>query len=260
MKKLTLALIVLAFVSVSALAQGKKIMDRETVEHRHDDGSVTIEMYDARGTLQKVVIDPPLETPLPENPLLDPESEYFQGLVPDETEIFGNHAKMAVTIPVYAIADEEYRAQYSNWQSNLNQIIETADNAYYRDFGINWVIQGYYSWTSNGSSSSAILADLASDGSGLPDGLAMGFTRDSSFTAGGIAYVYSFNPGTGFSVCKDQGISSTTYALRHEAGHNYGASHDFDPVVCLMNYTYSYSIDYFDSAHNNMINSRTNWF
>ena len=228
-----------------------------------NDGSVSYETTDPFGNRVTVVIDPPAPK-VADEPWFDEKSPYFQGF--NEVDEFDKFPKddervlRAVTIPVYAIADEEYRAAYSNWQSRINQIIETADNAYWRDFGINWVIQGYYSWTSNGGNASAILSDLASDGAGLPDGLAIAFTKDSNFNAGGIAYVYSSNPGTGYSVCLDQGISSTTYALRHEAGHNYGCSHDFNPVVCLMNYTYAYSIDYFDSAHNSLISSHVNWF
>ena len=224
---------------------------------------VSYETTDPFGNKVTVVIDPPAKY-VPDEPWFDPKSPLFRGF--NEVDEFDKYPEddermlRAVTVPVYAVADEEYRAKYSNWTSRLYQIIETADNAYWRDFSINWVIQGYYSWTSNGNNASQILSDLANDGSGLPDGLVIAFSDDSNFNAGGIAYVYSGNPGTGFSVCLDQGISSTTYALRHEIGHNYGCFHDFDPVVCLMNYTYSYSIDYFDSSHDSLIQSHDHWF
>lgn len=259
---LTLMLcVLLAFASANAsfAAPGDDGIPKGAKVRYLADGAYEYETLDPAGNEVTVVVDPPVQD-WQEKPWEDPAHPLFRGFEVDELEKFPEPATEAVTVPVYAIADEEYRAQYSNWTSRLNQIIETADNAYWRDFGINWVIQGYYSWTSNGGSASAILSDLASDGSGLPDGLAMGFTRDSNFNAGGIAYVYGSNPGTGFSVCLDQGISSTTFALRHEAGHNYGAGHDFDPVVCLMNYTYAYSIDYFDSAHENLIISHDHWF
>jgi len=246
------AMLSLSVLSVSIFAQDGMIKE---------DVATSYETTDPAGNRVTVVIDPPARERAYE-PWYDEKSPYFRGFTEvDETEKFGEEATYnAATVPVYAVADEEYRALYSNWQSRLNQIIETADNSYYRDFQINWVIQGYYSWTSNGGNASQILSDLASDGSGLPDGLCIAFSADSNFNAGGIAYVYTGNPGTGFSVCLDQGISSTTSALRHEIGHNYGCHHDFDPVVCLMNYTYAYSIDYFDSAHESLIISHDHWF
>lgn len=217
----------------------------------HGDRSDMYRTVDPFGNDVWVVVDPPMPK----------GAEAFSERYLDEDKFFPvEELNRAATVPVYAIADEEYRSAHSNWQSLLNTIIETADNAYYRDFGINWVIQGYYTWTSNGSNSSAILSDLATDASSLPNGIAMGFTKDTKFTAGGIAYVYNSNPGTAYLVCLDQGTSSTTYALRHEAYHNYGCSHDFDPVVCMMNYTYSYSIDYFDNAHKNTVSSHSGWF
>lgn len=254
--------ILLLCLGVSALAQEGPDHHQHHPNHPDEKGQV-YETTDPAGNRVQVVIDPPNEKAEYE-PEFDPNSPFFRGYNEvDEFEKYplgSERMARAVTVPVYVVADEEYRNRHSDWQSRLGNIVETADNAYWRDFGINWVIQGYYSWTSNGNSASAILSDLARDGSGLPDGLVMGFTADSRFNAGGIAYVYRSNPGTGFSVCLDQGVSSTISALRHEIGHNYGCSHDFDPVVCLMNYTYSYSIDYFDSAHDNLIQSRDNWF
>lgn len=237
----------------SALAQ-----DREANEP-----FTSYQTTDPFGNKVTVVIDAPNPEPK-EEPWYDPNSPWFQGYdAVDEFDMFkpgDERVAASVTVNVYVVADEEYRARYSDWQNRCYQIIETADNSYWRDFSINWVIRGYYSWTSNGNNASQILSDLANDARNLPNGLIMGFTADARFDAGGIAYVYGSNPRKGFSVCLDQGVSSTTSALRHEAGHNYGCYHDYDPIVCLMNYTYSYRIDYFDSAHNNLINNHQNWF
>jgi hypothetical protein len=81
-----------------------------------------------------------------------------------------------------------------------------------------------------------------------------------NFNAGSHAYTYSCDPGTGYAVVLDQGTASTTYAVRHAVGHVYGCGHDLDPVVCLMNYTYTYSIDYFDVAHQDLIMCNMDWF
>lgn len=257
----SVVLVMLLSLGSAAVVLADEEAGKGNAQVRHlEDGAIEFDSVDPFGNEVTVVIDPKLDNPV-NDPRDDPWNKNFRGWERDEDDqARGGFNKARVNLNVYAIADEEYRAAHSNWTSLLNQIIETADNAYIRDFDINWVIQGYYSWTSNGGSASAILSDLASDGSGLPNGLAMGFSDDNNFNAGGIAYVYQSNPGTGFSVCLDQGTSSTTYALRHEIGHNYGASHDFGSVVCMMNYNYSYSVDYFDSAHDSLVNSRRQWF
>lgn len=256
MKTMLLALFVLpSFVLAQQIDIPSEAIDSEQAKH-------SFRTVDPFGNDVTIFVDPPVKFKK-EEPWYDINSEHFIGYNEvDEFEKFPNdeNAKKAVVVNVYVVADEEYRAAHSDWQSRINQIVETADNSYYRDFQINWVIKGYYTWTSNGGNASAILSDLARDAGGLPNGLIMGFTADRNFEAGGIAYVYNSNPRKGFSVCKDQGVSSTISALRHEAGHNYGCSHDFDPVVCLMNYTYSYRIDYFDSAHDSLIQSRDGWF
>ncbi|CAM2009903.1 M12 family metallo-peptidase [Acanthopleuribacter pedis] len=259
---MTLKKSVLLFFVLPALAFGQPVdIPLDAVDS--EQAKRSFRTVDPFGNDVEIFVDPPLKFQKDE-PWFDADSEHFIGYNEvDEYEKFpadDERMKRAVTVNVYVVADEEYRARHSDWQQRLEQIIETADNSYWRDFRINWVIQGYYSWTSNGNNASAILADLARDAASLPNGLIMGFSADSRFDAGGIAYVYRSNPRKGFSVCLDQGVSGTTSALRHEIGHNYGCSHDFDPVVCLMNYTYSYQIDYFDSAHDALIQNRDSWF
>jgi len=146
-----------------------------------------------------------------------------------------------VSVSVYAVADEEYRAAHSDWQSRLYQIIETADNDWYRHFGINWVIQGYFTWTSDGGSTTSLLADLATDASLITNGLVIGFTADSNFAAGGIAYVYASDPCVGFSLYLDQDIASNAASVAQEVQHNYGCSSH-------------------DKACATLISQRTGWF
>jgi len=246
-------------LGISAFAQEG---DRNAGEvERHSDGSYSYRTIDPQGNDVRVVVEPRMPL-LPDMPEDNPDHPDYK-LETDEMDV--SRAKPGsgggqITVNVYAFADEEYRASNGNWTRKVGGIIEKADNAYGRDQNINWVIAGYYEWTSNGNSASQILSDLSGDSNFVGDGLVMGFTADPNFEAGGIAYVYNSNPGTGVSVCVDQGSTWTAYALRHEAGHNYSCSHDFDPVVCLMNYTYAYSIDYFDSAHESEINSHRTWF
>ena len=246
----------------------------DTKEGRQKDGSYSFKTVDVHGNNVTVVVEPKMPK-LPDNPrdiighdLYEApfiESEALgakggNGGGPGGGNGGGGGGGGAVTVDVYVVADEEYRAAHGNWEGTLGSIIEKADNAYSRDQNIDWNIVGYYEWNSNGRNASRMLSELSSEAGNLGPGLVMGFTADSNFDAGGIAYVYSSNPGTGYSICVDQGSTYTVYALRHEIGHNYSCSHDFDPVVCMMNYTYAYSVDYFDSAHEAEIDSHRNWF
>ena len=229
----------------------------------HKDGSYSFKSVDLDGNDVTVVVEPRMPI-IPDPPEADPSHPDYVLETQEMDDLRmakpGGGGSGKVTVDVYVFVDEEYRAAYSNWQSKVGGIIEKADNAYGRDQNIDWNIVSYHEWTSNGRSASQILSDLNGDSSFVGPGLAMGFTADPNFEAGGIAYVYSNNPGTGVSVCVDQGNNWTAYALRHEIGHNYGCYHDFDPVVCLMNYTYAYSVDYFDASHESLINSHRNWF
>lgn len=250
-----------ALLGLCALAQSKARDDQPTDIQYYPDGAYSYPSTDIYGNDVTVVVEPRMPR-LPDMPSDHPDHPDF---VPEGEDVVaakpgGGGGGGTVQVNVYAFADEEYRAAHGNWTSTVGNIIEKADNAYGRDQKIDWVIVGYYEWQSNGRSASQLLSDLNGDSSFVGDGLVMGFTADPNFEAGGIAYVYNSNPGTGVSVCVDQGSTWTTYALRHEAGHNYGCSHDFDPVVCLMNYTYAYSIDYFDNAHEALIDSHRNWF
>ena len=230
----------------------------------YKDGSYSFKSIDLDGNDVTVVVEPRMPI-IPDPPEADPSHPDFvlETQEMDEMRMAkpgGGGGGGKVTVNVYAFVDEEYRAAYSNWESKVGGIIEKADNAYGRDQNIDWKIVSYHEWDSDGRSASQMLSDLNGDSGFVGNGLVMGFTADPNFEAGGIAYVYNSNPGTGVSICVDQGNNWTVYALRHEIGHNYGCGHDFDPVVCCMNYTYAYSVDYFDAAHENTISSHKSWF
>ncbi len=222
-------------------------------------GVFEFDMVDAFGKKITIVDDPKFENVV-DDPRDIPGHKDFQGFEIEEDLPHAFGKTSTVHIPVYAVADEEYRATYPDWTSRLFQIIETADNSYYRDFQINWVIQGYYAWTSNGGSKEWILIDLYNDFQWLGDGLVIAVTRDPNFNTGGLAMRNDTNVGKGFSVSSDQGTSGTISAVRHEVGHNYGPADEYGSQVCVMNYNYAYSIDYFDSHHHGMIYSRRHWF
>lgn len=167
------------------------------------------------------------------------------------------------TVTILIAADEEYRAAHPDWKTITAQMVEKADNSFWAEHSINYVVTGYANWKSDGANSSALLADLNTEWKNNTQyDFVIGFTKDSKFTAGGIAYVYSSAPQSGISVVLDQGTTSTSYAIQHEWSHNYGLSHDASGsgIKCMMNYDYAYSVNYWDAAHDALIESHRNWY
>ena len=154
------------------------------------------------------------------------------------------------TVTILIAADEEYRAAHPDWKTITAQVVEKADNSFWAEHSINFVVTGYANWKSDGANSSALLADLNTEWKNNTQyDFVIGFTKDSKFTAGGIAYVYSSAPQSGISVVLDRGTTSTPYAIQHEWSHNYGLSHDASGsgIKCMMNYDYAYSVNYWDA-------------
>ncbi|MBH0338641.1 hypothetical protein BM86_24940 [Bacillus thuringiensis] len=168
------------------------------------------------------------------------------------------------TVTILIAADEEYRAAHpDDWKTITAQMVEKADNSFWAEHNINFIVKGYVKWKSDGANSSAILADLNAEWKNNTQyDFVIGFTEDSKFTAGGIAYVYPSAPQSGISVVLDQGTTSTPYAIQHEWSHNYGLSHDASGsgIKCMMNYDYAYSVNYWDGAHDALIESHRTWY
>lgn len=61
-------------------------------------------------------------------------------------------------VSVLAVADAQYRAKYSDWQTRIVQIIEQADVMFNRDHDVDFVVEAVAPWTSSGSNSSQILS------------------------------------------------------------------------------------------------------
>ncbi|ATH93611.1 zinc-dependent metalloprotease [Bacillus glycinifermentans] len=169
----------------------------------------------------------------------------------------------AQKVSVLAVADAQYRAKYSDWQTRIVQIVEQADVMFNRDHSIDFVVEAVAPWTSSGSNSSQILSNLQRSFSGRNYKFVVGFTANSNFDAGGIAYVYNSKPnGSAFSVNLDQGTANTAKAATHEFSHNFGLNHDAQGsgIRCIMNYDYAYTVDVWDSAHNSQISRNKAWY
>ncbi|BCB03657.1 zinc-dependent metalloprotease [Bacillus sp. KH172YL63] len=172
-------------------------------------------------------------------------------------------ASASRTVTVLIAADEEYRSAHPDWQTLTQDIVEKADDAFIRDHGIDFEISAFGEWGSEGNNASEILQDLDKDWNGQGFDFVVGFTRDVNFNSGGIAYVYPSSPnGSAMSVNLDQGAENTWHAAQHEFSHNYGLGHDpqGSGIECIMNYDYSYQIDYWDQDHDDLIQAHKGWF
>lgn len=150
----------------------------------------------------------------------------------DKTSPQGSVDTMSIGARVATIAvaaDEEYRAADPNWVSTTGALVEEMDDAFNRDHSFDLDIKLYIGWESDGSDNSAILGDLRDDWASDYDyDFLIGFTKDTNFDAGGIAYKYTSEPSTmATSVVLDQSsYSAIWHAGQHELSHNLGLGHD----------------------------------
>lgn len=243
-----------------------------TAQHKHNDGR-----KHQRSELEKVTVtvDPfgnvveTYDDPIPD--WATQEDDPGMPLV-DPTEFLANEAEKANQLTkagfqpviVWIAVDVEYMLEEPNWPTRTLTIFQNARPSFLMFGQIDLVFGGWFPWDSRGSNGSEMLGNLAADFSHLPNGLVVGFTDDPNFVdsegdrLGGKAYVYGSNPGLGFSIVENQSLTSTTYALRHELGHNYGMYHDTGAEICMMNYTYAYSVFFWDIDHQlDLINRNT---
>ncbi|WP_128896740.1 M12 family metallo-peptidase [Longirhabdus pacifica] len=179
------------------------------------------------------------------------------GLNAVETGDKGTHV-----VNVLIAADEEYRARHRDWVDYTKNIVERMDDTFNRDFDIDFNIVSYVEWASEGTDAGSILYDLRGDHGSSQYDFVMGFSADRKFNAGGVAYVYRSAPSVAISVMLDQSYSATWHAAIHEIGHNYGLSHipQGSGIKGIMNYDYSYSVDYFSPDHTQDILNRKWWY
>ena len=258
MTKLCLIFVLSFLVLTPAFSQGK-IWEADHDAHRHERG---VAGFDPFGNPVTTFTDARDPNPLPDEFIDMPTLEEL--MLRDQA--LRNEVQKAdapIVVPHYLAVDEEYRAAHpTDWMLRVITIQQSAAKAFRDEYRIDLVLAGIFTWQSDGTDNSGILADLTSDFASVSSGIVSGFTADADFTAGGKAYVYSTDPGTGYNVNYDQTVSATIYAIRHEISHNYSLGHDGSNSgkVCMMNYTYAYSVDYWDTAHYNELNSHRAWF
>ncbi|MFX0109353.1 zinc-dependent metalloprotease [Bacillus sp. FSL K6-4563] len=262
----------LSFLLVGSLLPGVSSASAPVASagHGHDHGHAPFETHISEGLpkandFKDLTKAPPIERDVTTK-VLDESgkqvgSRTFKANTGDSISTKASTGSQKVT--VYAVADAQYRAKYSDWQTRIVSIIEQADVTFNRDHDVDFVVQAVGSWTSSGSNAEQILSNLSRSFDGRGYDFVTGFTANPNFDAGGIAYVYNSAPrGSAFAVNLDQGTANTAKAATHEYGHNFGLPHDpqGSGIVCLMNYDYSYTVDFFDAAHKNQVNRNKAWY
>lgn len=149
-----------------------------------------------------------------------------------------------IQVKVSSPCDVQWRSNYPNtWMSEANTAVELADDQLYDWFGIDFQSVAQNTWTSPNGSVSDIL-NSARDDVGLKSGaqIMIAFSGRSP-GAGGAAY-----KDTSYCVVFDQGTTNNGYVVRHEVGHLYGCSDEYNTETgqftskeCLMNNCYTYN-------------------
>jgi len=148
--------------------------------------------------------------------------------------------RSTVIVWVWIAADEEYRDYFgSNWQTEAYNTIESADNAFFRDHDISFVVGKYSEWDSNDNiHDSRLLAEVQEE-TGWNDnhqGMDMlaAFTNQPTDHRGWAELV-----GDAW-IMKHQITSGWDWHLaQHESSHNYYCpDHGYWGPYCIMTYTF----------------------
>lgn len=180
-------------------------------------------------------------------------------LQPDSGPGGGIRATVNVNVP----CDEEYRAYYgSSWQTQANNVIESADNAMYSKYAINCIVRSYNTWDSNDSASIEGLLSEASSEWGYQGQEMMHAFSDDPTPGGAVGIAYLGIP----RLVVKRYLSYQDVISQHEMGHTYTLYHCCT-TACIMypsvnpggfglyhNYTESCS----GQNHNSVMNAQKN--
>ncbi|KKG18120.1 hypothetical protein EO98_14390 [Methanosarcina sp. 2.H.T.1A.6] len=143
------------------------------------------------------------------------------------------------TVNVWIVADEEYRSHFgSDWQTAAHDAIEGADDAFYIDHNINFVVGKYSTWDSTDSEDNTSLlldeAELESGWTSNQQGMDMlaVFTNQDTDHRG-----VSERPGDAWLMKHQISASWDWHLAQHEASHNYNCpDHGYFGPICIMTY------------------------
>ncbi len=141
------------------------------------------------------------------------------------------------TVTVRATADEEYRSKYGStaWKTYASNIVETADDYFFAEFGIDLVITNYVTWDSSPDTSRSacnLRSELANE-IPLNGDIVVGFSKNatsgSKGCSGGNHTITLFHG----SSTADRERFGQWAVQRHEVAHLYGAP---DRSTTLLNH------------------------
>ncbi|AKB83750.1 hypothetical protein MSBR3_3172 [Methanosarcina barkeri 3] len=168
------------------------------------------------------------------------------------------------TVNVWIVADEEYRSTYgSNWQTQAYNTIENADNAFYSDHDIDFVVGKYSTWDSTDSEDNCSeLLDEAELESGWLSNK-QGMDMLAVFTDQGTDH-RGVSENGGDAWLMDHQITSgwDWHLAQHEASHNYRCpDHKYATTpYCIMTYNYMMITDDWCSSCDQTIENNRNHF
>ncbi|MDW7731508.1 MAG: zinc-dependent metalloprotease [Methanolobus sp.] len=183
---------------------------------------------------------------LPENYSEDLKKAAVNDLKSIQSNQTSVSTKSIESVYVWIVADEEYRSHFgSNWQQEAYDTIEAADNAFYSDHDINFIVGKYSEWDSNDNEdgTSALIDEAESESGWLSnqqgnDMLAI-FTNQATDTRGRAEPL-----GDAWIMKHQISFSWDWHVAQHEASHNYGCpDHGYSGPVCIQTYTYMMTTD-----------------
>lgn len=173
----------------------------------------------------------------------------------------------AATVLVYVTSpcDAEFRAKYpSSWAYQANAAVERADDGLYDLYGIDYLSVSQQSWSSSGSTMSALLTNAKTScgltyNGNLTADLMIAFTGKTTTDR----YIGLANVSAPYALIKDGGYDQNAACVQHETGHTYGCSHadkkwDTDTECIMYKYLTLENIDTFCADHDAVMQSHKN--
>jgi hypothetical protein len=167
------------------------------------------------------------------------------------------------TVYVWVVADEEFRSYFgNNWKTVAYNIIESADNAFFRDHNINFVVGKYSEWDSNDNTRDPYkLLKEAQEETGWNFNH-QGMDMLAVFTNQPLDWSGASEIGGDAWIIKHQyDINVDWHLAQHEASHNYNVpDHGWIGPYCIMTYIFTWYTDQWCDSCDKIIEENRNHF
>lgn len=167
------------------------------------------------------------------------------------------------TVNVWIVADEEYRSTFgNNWQTQAYNTIENADNAFYNDHNIDFVVGKYSIWDSNDNTDDVVLLLNEAKSETGWNSNHQGMDMLAVFSDQGLSNRGYSEYLTGAWIMQHQITSGWDWHVaQHEASHSYDCrDHGYAGPTCIMTYTFMMSTDNWCSNCDQIIETNRNIF